>query len=136
MHALSQQPTLFPAHLNLTVKILKYYQDGMNTCHRRGRNLFLWHNIWSECGRPRDGLIAYIMRRTRAAYHYAIRNVKRNSSDIIKQRLASAIVENRNKDFWHELKKVNGRARDTQKTIDGHTDSEYIADMFAKNTIR
>ena len=115
--------------------------DGKNTKVLPGWNEYvlparekslLWHNIWSECGRPRDGLIADIMRRTRAAYHYAVRNIKRNNADIIKQRFASAIVENRNRDFWHELRKVNGRARDTQKTIDGHSDSEYIADMFAK----
>jgi len=26
----------------------------------------LWHNIWSECGRPRSGAVADIMRRSRA----------------------------------------------------------------------
>ncbi len=64
------------------------------------------------------------MRRTRAAY--AVRNVKKSSSDIIKQRFASAIVENRNRDFWRELKNVNGGARDTPKMVDGHTQNEYI----------
>ena len=72
------------------------------------------------------------MRRIRAAYHYAVRNIKNNSSDIIKQRFASAIVENRNRDFWRESKKVNGRARDTQRTVDNLTQNEYIADVFAK----
>mgnify|MGYP006353052157 FL=1 len=72
------------------------------------------------------------MRRTRAAYHYAVRYTKNNSSDIIKRRFASAIVENRNRDFWRELKKVNGRTRDTQRTVEGHTQSEFIADVFAK----
>ena len=91
----------------------------------------LWHDIWLECGHPRDGIVADIMRRTRAAYHYAVRNVKKSSSDIIKQRFASAIVENRNRDFWRELKNVNGGARDTPKMVDGHTQNEYIADLFA-----
>jgi hypothetical protein len=115
--------------------------DGKNTEVVPGWNKYvlpardkslLWHNIWSECGRPRDnGLIADIMRRTRAAYHYDIRNAKRSSSDIGEQRFASGIVENRNRDFQLESKKVDGRARDMQKTTDGRTDSEYIADMFA-----
>ena len=39
-HALNQQLTLFLAHLRLTVKMLKYYQDGMNTCYRHGKNLY------------------------------------------------------------------------------------------------
>jgi hypothetical protein len=29
----------------------------------------LWHDIWVSCGRPHDGLVASIMRRTRASYH-------------------------------------------------------------------
>jgi hypothetical protein len=33
----------------------------------------LWHDIWVGCGRPHDGLVASIMRRTRASYHYAVR---------------------------------------------------------------
>jgi len=97
----------------------------------RDKSMF-WHNIWLECGRPREGLVADIIRRTRAQYHYAVRNIKNNSSDIIKQRFASAIVENRNRDFWRESKKLNGKARDTQRTVDSHTQNEHIADVFAK----
>ena len=92
----------------------------------------LWHNIWLDCGHLREGLVADIMSCTRAAYHYAVRNIRNNSSDIIKQRFASAIVENRNRDFWRESRKVNGRARDTQRTVDSLTQNEYIADVFAK----
>jgi len=43
----------------------------------------LRHNIWLECGRPRDGAVADIMRRTCAAYHYAVHFVKQNNSDIV-----------------------------------------------------
>jgi len=68
----------------------------------------LWHDIWVSCGRPRDGLVANIMRRTRASYHYAVRYIKRNSQEIIKDRFASAILDNRDRDFWREAKKVGG----------------------------
>ena len=91
----------------------------------------LWHNIWLECGRPRDGLIADIMRRTRAAYHYAVRYIKKNNSDIVRQRFANAILENRNRDFWHEVKKVCGGKSDIQRTVDGETQSDSIANIFA-----
>ena len=33
----------------------------------------LWHNIWDDCGRPHTGTVADIMRKTRSAYHYAVR---------------------------------------------------------------
>ena len=66
----------------------------------------LWHDIWVSCGRPHDGLVASIMRRTRATYHYAVRYIKRNSQDIIKDRFASTILENRDHDFGVELRKL------------------------------
>jgi len=37
----------------------------------RSRSIF-WHNIWLDCGRPRCGVVADTMGRTRAAYHYRI----------------------------------------------------------------
>jgi len=91
----------------------------------------LWHNIWLECGRPRDGTVADNMRRTRAAYYYAVRYIKQNNSDIVKQWFASAIVENRSRNFWHEVKKVRGGKGDIQRTVDGHTQNDFIGDLFA-----
>jgi hypothetical protein len=42
----------------------------------RERSLF-WHQLWIDCGRPKKGEIAHCMRRARAAYHYAIRKIKK-----------------------------------------------------------
>jgi len=47
--------------------------------------------VWLECGRSRDGAVADIMRRTHAAYHYAVRYIKQNNSGIVKQRFANTI---------------------------------------------
>ena len=52
-----------------------------------------WHRIWLDCDRPNTGLVADIMRRTRAAYHYSIRNVKRNEHAIIRQRFAASVLK-------------------------------------------
>jgi len=91
----------------------------------------LWHNIWLECSQTRDGAVADNMRRTRAAYHYPVRYIKQNNSDIVKQRFANAIAENRSRDFWREVKKVRGGKGDIQRTVDGHTQNDFIADLFA-----
>jgi len=40
-----------------------------------------WHNMWVECARPRTGVVADCMRRTRSAYHYAIRYFRRNEQE-------------------------------------------------------
>jgi len=42
----------------------------------REKSMF-WHNLWSDNGRPHSGVIADVMRRTRSAYHYAIKFVKK-----------------------------------------------------------
>ena len=56
----------------------------------RDKSLF-WHHMWADCGRPRSGNVADIMRSTRAAYieQYGILNDK----------FAFALMENRNRDF-------------------------------------
>ena len=92
----------------------------------------LWHDIWVGCGRPRDGIVADIMRRTRASYHYAVRYVKKNNQDIIKDRFASAIIDNRNRDFWREAKKIGGNRSGTHSTVDGFSQSDDIANLFAR----
>ena len=66
----------------------------------------LWHNIWDDCGRPHTGIVADIMRKTRAAYHYAVREVKRNENNIIKKRFADAVLDNNSRDFWSEVRKL------------------------------
>ena len=60
----------------------------------RTQSIF-WHNIWSECGKPHDGVIADIMRRARARYHAAIRQVRRDKTEIVNNRIAAALSDNR-----------------------------------------
>ena len=45
--------------------------------HFREKSIF-WHKMWLDCGQPHSGVVAEIMRRTRATYHYAISHVKKN----------------------------------------------------------
>jgi hypothetical protein len=59
----------------------------------REKSIF-WHEVWVDCGRPRDGTVANIMRRNRASYHFAVRFVKNNRLDIIKNRFATSVLAN------------------------------------------
>ena len=77
---------------------------------------------------PHDGLVAS---KTRASYHYAVRYVKNNKRDIVKDRFASAILENRDRDFWREAKKVGGAKSRPQSTVDGLSQPTDIANVFA-----
>ena len=60
--------------------------------HIREKTL-LWHRIWHDCGRPRDGVVAGVMRRARASYHYVLRDI-RHREDIRKERFTDAVLQN------------------------------------------
>ena len=49
---------------------------------------------------PITGAVADSMRRTRAAYHYAIRQVKKDEESIIQERVASALLCDGGRNFW------------------------------------
>ena len=96
----------------------------------REKSMF-WHNIWCECGRPHIGVVADIMRRTRAAYHYAIRHVKKNESDIVKQRIADASMVNRSRDFWTEVQRMKSNGSNSvSSSVDGVSDCRNITDKY------
>jgi hypothetical protein len=96
----------------------------------RDKSLF-WHNIWLECGRPRTGALSDCMRRTRAAYHYAVRAVKRDQDKIINERLADSILNNSSRNFWSEIKRIRSNKSGTSRIVDGQTECISIAKLFA-----
>ena len=70
--------------------------------HRK--NALFWHQYWLDQGRPPQGLIALIRRRTRAKYHYAVRFVNKEKNRIISAKMAEAIANNKDRDLWQETK--------------------------------
>ena len=71
------------------------------------------------------------MRRTRAAYHYAVRRVKSEKQNIVMQRFADSIIGNRYRDFWSEVRKINGKSHALANVVEGISDAQGIANMFA-----
>jgi len=96
----------------------------------RDKSLF-WHNIWIDCGRPREGYVADCMRRTRASYHYAIRRVKKNEEQIIRDRIANSLLHDPNRNFWSEIRKIRNKRPANCRIVDGCTDEESVAQLFA-----
>jgi len=58
--------------------------------------------MWVETGRPRTGVVADTMRRTRAAYHYAARAAKKNEDMITRQRFADGVLDADHRNFWSD----------------------------------
>jgi hypothetical protein len=68
-----------------------------------------WHNIWMDMGRPHDGMVAQIRRTTRAKYHQAIRTAVREEKTLVKEKIAECMLNNRDRDFWKEIKRISSR---------------------------
>ena len=87
--------------------------------------------MWLDCDRPKHGAVADCMRRTRAAYHYAIRRVKKDQESIVRDCIATSILSDDGRNFWAEIKRIRNNKAGGSKTIDGLTDVESIAKLFA-----
>ena len=96
----------------------------------RENNTF-WFNIWKSCGKPRNGHVFNYMKEARRLYMYAIRKIKRRQQYIRNERLASAMAENRSRDFFAEIKRMRPSLKITNG-INGLNDPHEIAELFAK----
>ena len=71
------------------------------------------------------------MRKARACYHAAIRQVRRNETKIVNNRIAAALSVNTDKDAWSEIKRIRHNKFTASCFVDGLCNSSNIANMFA-----
>ena len=90
-----------------------------------------WHDIWKQCGKPHDGVVADVMRRARATYHYANSFLKKNEYNIVNERLADMLVNNHSTNFWQEVKHIRGCSKCSSCYVGGIFGSDNISEHFA-----
>jgi len=98
----------------------------------RERFLF-WHRIWDSCGRARSGIVADCMRRTRVAYHYAVRMVKRNEEQLHRERFSHCVLNNDSRSFRTEVKKIRANKSGRCRIVDGKNSDDSVADVFLQS---
>ena len=96
----------------------------------REKYLF-WHGLWILYGKPETWQVARIMRFTRNNYHYKIRKIKNESRSCAKQSLANALVNNRTRDYWSEIKKINKSKIEPISIVNGEYAHKDIANLFS-----
>ena len=75
--------------------MMRTYYTGYRDVSLLSRcNCIFWRSIWQNMNSPRSGIVADIMRRTRANYHYAIRRLKKQSDQLSKNAMAQSIANN------------------------------------------
>ena len=107
------------------------FLDGLNTLHLLRKSQFC-HDLWVQCGRSKTGVVSDIMRRTRADYHRAIRQVKRNEQAIINKRFAASLLHNSSRDFWSKAKRIRRNNVCFSNCVDSYSNPADIANTFAE----
>ena len=89
-----------------------------------------WHNLWLQCGSPKEGLVYEHKGEAKKQYMYAVRRYKRKEDHLRKQRMAEAICDNKSRDFFKEVKRLKPK-RAIAPNIDGLVSDQLISEHFA-----
>jgi hypothetical protein len=82
--------------------------SGWNAeCKELRQQSLMWHSIWVQAGRPNNGIVADIMRASRRKYHTNVKQVLRSQNEQRNVSLATASCNNRQLDFWDQVKRAN-----------------------------
>ena len=98
-------------------------------CSDLGLTSRFWHSIWVANGRPHDGAVAQIMRRTRSVYHAEVRRVMREEDQMRVNKMAQALFNNESSDLWKEVKRSRG-TRKLPTTVQTATSPQEIVSLF------
>ncbi len=89
-----------------------------------------WHNIWKQYGQPKQGVVYDSKTEAHRQYMYATKRNKKKVEQLRRERMNEAICENRSRDLFNEMKKLNPKAS-LARCIDGHVETIDIAEYLA-----
>jgi len=87
------------------------------------------YRCWRDAGSPSSGSVYDEMRQYNKQYHYAARRIKRREAHLRRGKMASAISENKTRDFWQEHKR-HTKHRAAAPVISGKSDPNDIVNIF------
>ena len=89
-----------------------------------------WCNEWKAHGKPMSGTAYDNMKDSKRQYLYAVRRLKRKQGLLRNKKFAEALCENRTRDFFKEIRKMNPKPV-LSNGINGKMDAKEIAGEFA-----
>ena len=100
---------------------VKSYQDDAK----------FWHATWLSYGKPEKCELHNLMKRSRNAYHYAIRRVKKRCAEIKQDKMLDSLMNGGPSNLIKELKSQRlGNVNNVATKIDGHSGNVDIANHF------
>ena len=114
--------------LNHSKKVVPGWNEHVR---EHAENAKMWHDVWVQSGKPRQGDIANMKRKSRLKYHYAIRHVTKENIRIRNYKMAEAISTNNDRVLWDEVRKMSKTSNNLQNAMDGVTGTDEISSIFA-----
>ena len=104
---------------------------GWNTFVKPYKEKYIfWNDIWKSAGKPQTGQLADLRKFTRAKYHWAIKQVKREKDNIILNNTAQQLARKSFCEFWQTMKKLNGSNNTITNIIDNKNNDDDITGLF------
>jgi len=71
------------------------------------------------------------MRRTLSAFHYAIRQARRDEETIVREHIAEVFLKDPTRNIWEEVKRILNKKTTCSKAVDDYTDENSVSQVFA-----
>ncbi len=89
--------------------------------------------MWKKQGKPRQGPVFEIKKRTNACFKYALRYINNNEDSMRRDALATKLQTNNVEGFWKEVKLIDNSNTPLPTNIEGMVGSEKIAELWKSN---
>ena len=94
----------------------------------------LWHKLWVDAGSPSAGVLFQLKKRAHRRYKYAVRRVRRKEEYLKRTRLAEALLNDPNRNFWSEVRRFVGHHKSVPTSaVDGVSGPENIANLWCSH---
>ena len=89
----------------------------------------MWHRIWEECGRPAEGVVSETAKHAKQEYKRAVKWLLRHQDELSNAKMATTVLQNRERNFWSEVRKKTYTLKSTPSIVDG-IEGDEIGDLF------
>ncbi len=89
-----------------------------------------WHYSWTIEGRLHNGHTADMRRKTRARYHLAMRQAKKNKNKMSSDKMANAISNNCSRDLFSETRKICSARGRGPMCVDNEIEDTVVANTL------
>ena len=70
-----------------------------------------WHKLWLDSSSPTAGVLFHIKKHCHCRYKYSVRRVRRRQDHIKSAKLAEALLQNHNRNFWSKVHQFSGNKK-------------------------